>query len=128
MRKAITIITTVFLLAGIAPPLFARAKKETPTIHNNTWTIAVTAIETPGLPPSYIAVRDVAGQALVAALTRVNRRIRLSPEEEYYRNMVWQTAEKTAAKKISDKQNQRAALVYQGLKNWRYRRDIKRID
>jgi hypothetical protein len=116
----------LFFLCAYA--LFAGGKTEKPVVHNNTWTLCITDADVSDLPPSRAAVASVALQTITRSLAAVDRRIRLSDEEAYYRNAVWRAAEKEAAKKIADKQSQRDNLVYRGYKQWKYDQEIKKID
>ena len=97
-------------------------------MYNDTWTLCVTETETAGLPSSRAAAGSITQMSIARSLAAVDRRVRLSAEETYYRNQVWFAARKEAAKKIADKQNQRDALLYQGNKAWKYQKEIKKID
>jgi hypothetical protein len=116
----------LFFLAGNA--LFAGGKAEKPTVYHDMWTLCITEADVSDLPPSRAAVRSVALQTITRSLAAVDRRARLSEEEAYYRNAVWRTAERDAAKKIADKQKQRDELLFQGNKDWKYQQDLKKID
>jgi hypothetical protein len=122
----ITAVFCLFFLCVYA--LFAKGKTEKPQVHNNTWTLCITDADVSELPPSRAAVGSIALQTIARSLAAVDRRTRLSEEETYYRNAVWRAAEREAAKKIAEKQKQRDGLAYQGNKEWKYRKEIKKID
>jgi hypothetical protein len=113
-------------LMGFA--LFAKGKAEEPPVYHDTWTLCITEADVSNLPPSRAAAGNVALQTITRNLAVIDRRTRLSEEEAYYRNAVWRTAEKEATKKIAEKQKQRDELIYQGNKDWKYRKEIKKID
>jgi hypothetical protein len=121
-----TAAVCLFFLWGYA--LFAKGKVEKPPVYHNTWTLCITEADVSELSPSRAAVGSVALQTIARSLAAVDRRMRLSEEEMYYRNAVWRTAEREAAKKIAEKQKQRDGLVYQGTKEWKYRKEIKKTD
>jgi hypothetical protein len=116
----------LFFLWGYA--LFAEGKAEKPSVYHDTWTLCITEADVSALSPSRAAVGSVALQTIARNLAAVDRRTRLSEEEMYYRNAVWLTAEKEAAKKIAEKQKQRDNLIYQGNKEWKYQQELKKID
>jgi hypothetical protein len=109
--------------------LFASGNKDAESTYlNNEWLLCVTAIDYSLLPP----VRQLAGAALtrdlVNKLHSVSYRMRISPEYAYYESYAWQQAVGTAAKALSNKQNERSQLLYRGDPDWRYRQSLKRID
>jgi hypothetical protein len=125
MARKATIVCLFFLCAGT---LFAGGKTEEPPVYNDTWTLCITEVVTAHLAPAKAAAGTLAMQTIARSLAGVDRRVRLSAEETYYRNQVWFAARKEAAKKIADKQKQRDELLYQGNKAWKYRKEIKKID
>jgi hypothetical protein len=116
------------MLFLVADALFAGGKAEPPTVYHDAWGLCITAADVSGLPPSKAAVGSVAVQTITRSLAAVDRRMRLSEEEAYYRNTVWRAAERDAAKKIADKQKQRDELLFQGSKNWKYQQGLKKAD
>jgi hypothetical protein len=97
-------------------------------VYNDTWTLCITEADVASLSPARAAASGIALQTIARSLAAVDRRVRLSEEETYYRNQVWYAARKEAAKKIADKQRQRDMLLYQGNKAWKYDKELKKID
>ncbi|MDR1230580.1 MAG: hypothetical protein LBK61_04160 [Spirochaetaceae bacterium] len=126
MNTRNTAAVCLFFLWGYA--LFAEGAAEKPQVYHDTWTLCVTEADVSELSPSRAAVGSVALQTIARNLAAVDRRMRLSEEERYYRNAVWHTAEREAAKKIADKQKQRDGLIFQGNKEWKYQQELKKID
>jgi hypothetical protein len=58
----------------------------------------------------------------------VSYRFRISPEYAYYKEYAWDQARSTAAKALSAKQDERTQLLYRGDIEWKYRRELKRVD
>jgi hypothetical protein len=119
---------TCCLLAVV--PIFAAGKTDTlePTPLNNEWVLCVTAFDYSGLPSARRITGDVITRGLVEKLKMVNYRLRISPEYAYYESYAWQQALSTAAKAISNKQNERSQLMFRGDPDWKYRQDLKKID
>jgi len=118
----------LFLL--LSPALFALGNKEADesTYLNNEWILCVTAFDQSLLPPARQLAGNVLTRGLVDKLYAVSYRLRVSPEYAYYEGYAWQQAINTAAKALSNKQNERSQLLYRGEPNWRYRQNLKKID
>jgi TolB-like protein len=128
-----TILLSLFTLhfsLFILSPLFASAKKDTtePVTLNNEWVLCITAFDYSLLPPAHRIAGDVLTRDLVTQLSSVNYRFRISPEYAYYENYAWQQALSAAAKTISNKQTERSQLLFRGEPNWKYRKNLKKID
>jgi hypothetical protein len=123
-RLAAAFCLFVFIIRAVS----AGGKAEEPPVYSDTWTLCVTGMVTEGLVPARAAVGTLALQTVVRSLAAVDRRVRFQPEEVYYRDQVWFAARKEAAKKIAEKQARRDALIYQGDKGWKYRKEVKKID
>jgi hypothetical protein len=110
-------------------PLSAKGKKDTDEkkTQNDEWILCITAFDYSMLFARRVA-GDVITRELVNKLNSVSYRIRISPEYAYYENYAWQQAVSTAAKAIANKQNERAQQLFRGDPQWRYRRNLKKID
>ena len=120
----------IFLFSFLfSPSLFALGKKDADTTYlNNEWFLCVTAIDQSQLPVSRQLTGNVLTRDLIDKLRSVSYRLRISPEYAYYESYAWQQEIGTAAKALSNKQNERSQLLYRGEPNWRYRQDLKKID
>ena len=110
--------------------LSAAGKKEPaePKPLNDEWILCITAFDYSMLSPSRRITGDVITRDLVNKLDLVSYRFRISPEYAYYESYAWQQAVSAAAKAISNKQNERAQLLYRGDRNWKYRKNLKKVD
>lgn len=95
---------------------------------NNEWVLCITALDNSGLPDSHQNAGDVIIRNLVERLNSVNYRLRVSSEYAYYEGYAWQQSKNAVARNISNKQNERALLLYRGEPSWRYRRNLKKVD
>jgi hypothetical protein len=95
---------------------------------NNEWVLCVTAFDYSALPASYSAAGDTAVRRLVDSLAVVDKRVRVSPEYEWYEGYAWSQAALTAEKALAAKRAERDALLYRGEPAWKYRRSLKTID
>lgn len=112
------------------PGLFARGKAaeaEKPVL-NNEWLLCVTNFDISALPENRQAVGSVITRTLVDTLRLVSYRIRISPEYAYYEGYAWSQTRASAAKSLSQKQDERSLLLYRGDANWKYRQDLKRVN
>ncbi|MDR2719014.1 MAG: hypothetical protein LBB89_13250 [Treponema sp.] len=111
-------------------PLSAGGKKnvEEPKTMNDEWILCVTAFDYSLLSSARRITGDVITRDLVNKLQLVSYRFRISPEYAYYESYAWDQAISAAAKAIANKQNERAQLLYRGDPNWKYRKNLKKID
>jgi hypothetical protein len=94
----------------------------------NEWILCIADFDTASLSESKLAVASVIMRKLAESLDTINFRTRVSPEYAFYEETAWARARSNAAKAIADKQNERSLLVYRGDPEWRYRRNIEKID
>lgn len=126
--KFYLLFVTLYLLSVTS--LSAGGKKDTEEqkTMNDEWILCVTAFDYSLLPSVRRIAGDVITRSLVNKLKLVSYRLRISPEYAYYEGYAWQQAVGTAAKAISNKQNERAQLLFRGDPDWKYRSNIKKID
>jgi len=126
--KLYLLFITFFLFS--VPALFACGKKDTeePKTLNDEWILCVTVFDYSMMSPARRIAGDVITRDLVNKLQLVSYRFRISPEYAYYESYAWQQEVSAAAKAISDKQDERAQLLYRGDPNWKYRKNLKKID
>jgi len=122
----------LFVICYLLPVTFLSAggKKEEEEIKplNDEWILCVTAFDYSMLSKARRITGDVITRDLVNKLDLVSYRFRISPEYAYYESYAWQQAVSEAAKAISNKQNERAQQLYRGDRNWKYRKNLKKID
>jgi len=122
------LVVTCYLLP--VTPLFACGKKDTAerkTI-NDEWILCVAAFDYSMLSSGRRITGDVITRDLVNKLQMVSYRFRISPEYAYYESYAWDQELSAAAKAIAKKQDERAQLLYRGDPNWKYRKNLKKID
>ncbi|MDR0291012.1 MAG: hypothetical protein LBI06_08770 [Treponema sp.] len=108
--------------------LFASGAKDSEeTAQSNEWVLCITAFDY-SLSPARRITGDVIVRDLVDKLKQVSYRFRISPEYAYYEGYAWQQAISTAARALSNKQNERSQLLYRGEANWKYRQNLKKLD
>jgi hypothetical protein len=110
-------------------PLFASGNKdEDEKKMNDTWILCINEFDYSKLPPARHLTGNALTRNLLNKLNAVSYRLRISPEYAYYEGYAWQQAVNTAAKAVSNKQNERSQLLFRGEANWKYRSNLKRID
>jgi hypothetical protein len=95
---------------------------------NETWTLCITDFDYSKLPSARHLTGGALTKNLFNKLTTVSYRLRVSPEYAYYESYAWQQAVSTAAKAVSNKQNERSQLLFRGEADWKYRSNLKRIN
>jgi hypothetical protein len=95
---------------------------------NNEWLLCVTQFDYSMLRPSQRIAGDVITRSLVNTLKLVSYRLRISPEYAYYEGYAWWQAVNTAARALSQKQDERSLLLFRGDPDWRYQINLKRVN
>jgi len=95
---------------------------------NNEWLLCVTQFDYSMLHPSQHISGDVISRSLVDALKSVSYRLRISREYAYYEDYAWRQTVNTAAKALSQKQDDRSLLLFRGDPDWRYQINIRKFD
>jgi len=95
---------------------------------NDEWFLCVTAFDYSALPPARRVAGEMLTRDLVNRLNTVNYRQRVSPEIAFYESYAWRQSVLTTARALSNRQNERAQLFFQGHPEWRYKRNLQRID
>ena len=123
-------LTLVLCCLPHVPSLHAFGKKDTGEQKsiNDDWFLCITAFDYSNLPPSQRIAGDVITRNLIDTLKTVSYRLRISPEYAYYEGYAWQQSVNAAAKALSAKQDERSVQLYKGDPEWRYKKNIKRID
>jgi len=110
--------------------LFARGGIEESEIETQRgeWILCIANFDSSSLPESRRHAADVIMRKLVESINSINYRTRVSPEYAFYEEVAWARARSNAARALAAKQNERSALLYRGDPQWRYLRNLERVD
>ena len=124
------ILLTFLLLITLNALVFGFGKKDDDEIktQNNDWILCITAFDVSKLPPDKIHVSNIVSRELVERLNAISYRTRISHEYTYYEEFAWARARTAAAKAVAVKMDERSAALYRGDPEWRYRKNIAKID
>ncbi|MCL2043432.1 MAG: hypothetical protein FWG89_04765 [Treponema sp.] len=130
--KKIKIILTIFIifLFHYSQFLFASGSKEEEEelILNDKWVLCITAFDYSHLPPLQRITGNVFTRDLVNRLDDISYRFRISHEYAYYESYAWQQSIRTIALQISQRQNERSNLLFEGLSERNYQTRLKTLD
>ncbi|MCL1928093.1 MAG: hypothetical protein FWG07_04800 [Treponema sp.] len=117
-----------FLVCSSA--LFALGKKEEEKREsvNNEFILCITAFDVSELPPGQQILGSVLQRELVLDFGRIHHRVRNSDEISRYEEFAIIAASHQAAAALAAKRAERDTLLFQGTANWKYKKEIKRID
>jgi len=120
----------IFIFFALSVRLFAGGISEPDEIktQNDEWILCIANFEIDSIPDNRSGISGSIMRNLVESLNRISYRTRISPEYAFYEEAAWSRARSDAAKAIAAKQNERSLLVYRGDSNWRYLRNIERLD
>ncbi|MCL2191101.1 MAG: hypothetical protein FWB79_03840 [Treponema sp.] len=111
-------------------PLAASGRADADPVETvrDTWVLSVTQFDLSALSPGRRVVGEVITRSLLEKLGTVNFRLRLSPEIAFYEGYEWRRSVQATAQALARRQNDRSLLLFRGDPNWRYRRELRRID
>jgi len=120
----------IFIFFALSVRLFAGGMSEPDEIktQNNEWILCIANFEVDSIPENRSGISNSIMRNFVESLNRISYRTRISPEYAFYEEAAWARARSGAAKAVADKQIERSLLVYRGDPEWRYLRNIERID
>ncbi|MDR1307601.1 MAG: hypothetical protein LBK74_08520 [Treponema sp.] len=121
-------VTAVLFLTALS--LFGRGKtEEEPAIPLNAeYVLLITAFDVSSLPPSQAALGSILQRELVRDLGSITYRQRSNDERFRYQELAWTAAMHEKAAELAAKREERDALLYQGVPNWKYKKELKRIE
>jgi uncharacterized protein YukE len=130
LRQKRKIIFVLFFTGFCSAALFARGKmeEEMPKSLNNEFILCIADFDVSALPPSQQILGSVMQRELVSDISRIHHRKRNDDEVSRYEELATTAAMKEAAAALSKKRAERDALLYQGAADWKYNKEIKRID
>lgn len=121
----------IFLITCVLQ-VFASGRTETAadevTPQNNEWTLCITNIDSSALPRNRVNIADMVARKLVNRLSSISVRNRISPEYAYYEEYAWTRDRSAAARALAAKVEERSQLLFRGEPDWRYRRNIERLN
>ena len=119
-------------VCGLLPlaPLAAsgRVEEDPPETVRNTWVLSITQFDLSMLSPGRRIVGEVITRSLLEYLDTVSYRLRLCPEIAFYEGYEWRRSVQAAAQALARRQNDRSLLIFRGDPNWRFQRELRRID
>lgn len=120
-------IFTLILFLALCAKVWAGGKKEDAQAEtlNNNWILCITDFDVSSLPESRRTVPIVVMRALTGTLQTINYRVRISPEYAYYEDYASSLARTAAAKVLASRYEERSLLLYQGVPEWKYKKNIK---
>jgi hypothetical protein len=92
------------------------------------WLLCIANFDSGSLAGNKKNIAGTVMNKLVESLNTINYRTRVSPEYAYYETAAWERARSAAATALAAKQNERSLFLYRGDQEWRYRRNIEKID
>jgi hypothetical protein len=116
--------------AALGLPVFASGQKDEDTKQalNSEWILCVTGFNLSGLSEGRRSAAGVITRSLVDTFKDISYRVRVSPEYAYYEGYAWSQSRTAAAKALAAKQEERSQYLYRGEADWKYRRNMKRLD
>jgi len=127
-RAALGLVFLCGLLLPVPLSALGRAEEPPPETVRNTWVLSVTQFDLSMLSPGRRAAGEVIARNLTERLNLVSYRLRLSPEIAFYEGYEWRRLIQTTAQALARRQNDRSLLLFRGDPDWRYRRELRRID
>ncbi|MCL1814757.1 MAG: hypothetical protein FWG27_02905 [Treponema sp.] len=121
----------VFPLLICTFSLFARGKQEEEEIResqNTLFILCIAAFDVSALPPSQQVLGSVLQKDLALELSRIYYRQRSGEELARYEELAWAASLHEAASRLAAKREERDALLYRGVPDWKYRKELKRIE
>ena len=120
----------VFFLLVCGVSLFARGKREEDKIEsqNAEFTLCITAFDVSALPPGQQAMGAILQRELALDLGRIHYRQRSGDEIAHYKELAWIGAKIKAASRLAAKREERDALLYSGAPDWKYKKELRRIE
>ena len=125
------VLLSFFILLTFNSLLFARGARDTEAevqTQNGEWILCVTNFDLSSLPAEKMAIAGVISRKIVERLGTISFRLRISEEYAYYEESAWNRSRSAAAKALAAKREERSLLIFQGDAQWRYRRNLARLD
>jgi hypothetical protein len=130
MRKNLIAAALVAALLFVITPLFAKGKteeQETKSV-NREYVLCITSFNVSALPPGLQVLGPILQRELAGDLARIHHRVRTDSEVTRYEELAWMEAVHATANEIAKKREERDNLLYKGHPNWKYKKELKKID
>ncbi|MDR2543890.1 MAG: hypothetical protein LBC80_10650 [Treponema sp.] len=128
MKNRIPLVVFLFVIIITQVHAFGKKDETQGRTLNNEWIFCITNFDVSSLPPDKTNIAGLFKRELVDNLKTIQYRFRTSSEFAFYEEVAWTQARSTAAKAIAARMDERSRLIFQGDPNWRFRRNIERID
>lgn len=130
--RLIIILLICILQAVCAMHVFASGSAETDAAtvnpRNSEWILCITNIDVSALPPNRVNISDLVSRKMVERLSSINYRARILPEYVFYEENAWAHDHFAAARALAAKMEERSQILFRGDPEWRYRRNIVKLD
>ncbi|MDR0322592.1 MAG: hypothetical protein LBI28_13935 [Treponema sp.] len=123
-------VLVLILLFSYYPVLFALGSVEETESETkkDQWLLCVANFDSSSLAQNKKSVANTVMRKLVENIDTISYRTRVSSEYAYYEAAAWARARTNAAKALETKLNERSLALYRGDPEWKYRRNIVKID
>jgi len=134
MRKSVRVrykpFFALFLFLALLTPLFARGKQEDKKSEPQftEFALCITAFDVSALPLGQRALGPILQREFVRDLSQIHHRRRGDAELLRYEDAAWTAAKRKAAAKLAAKRGERDNLLFMGYPNWKYKKELKRIN
>jgi len=133
MRKSVRAhksFLALLLFLVLFAPLFARGKQEDKKTENqfSEFVLCITAFDVSALPSSQQALGPILQREFAWELIKIHHRLRGGAEQLRYEEVTWTAAKRAAAAKLAAKRGERDNLLFRGYPNWKYKKELKRIN
>jgi len=122
----------LYIFLALCANSYASGKAQTPTVirttQNDKWVLCITNFDARSLPSDRVNISETVLRELAGKMKAIDYRTRISPEYAYYEEYAWSRERTRAASALASKYTERAALIYRGDADWRYRQNIAGID
>ncbi|MDR2701551.1 MAG: hypothetical protein LBB72_03890 [Spirochaetaceae bacterium] len=134
MRKSVKVqykpFFAILLFLVLLTPLFARGKKEEQKneLQFTEFVLCITTFDVSALPLGQQALGPILQREFVRDLMQIHHRLRSDGELLRYEEAAWTAAKRKAAAKLAAKRGERDTLLFRGYPNWKYKKELKRIN
>ena len=122
----------LFLSAAMGMHVFAKGKADAGAgdlkTQNDEWVLCITSFNVSSLYAEKTNISAIVARNMVERFNAINFRSRISPEYAYYEDHAWTQSRSAAAKSLSAKMDERSSKIYLGEPEWKYRREIAKLD
>ena len=118
----------LFIMFSSALSAMGKKEEEKREIINNEFILCITVFDVSELPPGQRIIGLILQRELMLDLGRIHYRIRNNDEISRYEELAMISASHQAAVRLAAKRAERDALLFRGMTDWKYKKEIARID